>query len=150
MAEINKINVNGTEYNIKPFEGNNYNMDPAHWQPKKVGKVLTTGSETKDLYMMQIMGTGTMSPGSTEITNITYKSSYPFDLIGATVYKIEGAFTTGTGQTGRQYVTSIIGIGLLQSGEIGTLLVSDSHLGEYIGQIASLDGSFYVTIYYHS
>ena len=149
MAEINKINVNGTEYDIKPFEGNDYSMDPAHWQPKKVGKVLTTSGNTKDLYMMQIMGTGTMSIGSTEITNITYKSSYPFNLVEATIYKIEGAFTTNSGTNGYRYVTSIVGMGL-QSNNIGTLLVSNSHLGDYIGQTNTIDGYFYATIYYYS
>lgn len=149
MAEINKINVNGTEYDIKPFEGNGYNMDPAHWPTKKVGKILTPTGAQKDLYMMQIMGTGKMTVGSTEITNITYKSSYPFNLVEATIYKIEGAFTTNRGTNGSRYVTSIVGIGL-QSSDIGTLVVSDSQLSSYIGQTNTIDGYFYATIYYYS
>ena len=149
MAEISKINVNGTTYDILPEVGNNYNVDPKHWDSKKVGKILTPNGETKDLYMMQIMGTGKMSRNSTKITDVAYKSRVSFDLIKARIYKIEGAFTADYGTNGDRYVASIIGMGFNKSDNTRTFLVPDV-ASDYIGQIDAISGYFYVTIYYYS
>ena len=148
MAAINKINVNGTEYDIKPFEGNEYNTDPAEWSPKKVGKVLTPGGDTKDLYMKQIMGVGEVSGDST-ILEIKQWGSMNHSLNpNKRIYKIEGVFSSDYGTTGSKYVTSINGMGINQEGSI-TLLISNSDFRDFAGQTSKLTGVFYATIYYY-
>lgn len=148
MAEISKISVNGTEYDIKPFEGNEYNMDPSEWSPKKVGKVLTPGGDTKDLYMKQIMGVGEVSGDST-ILEVKQWGSMNHSLNpNKRVYKIEGVFSSDYGTTGKKYVTSINSIGVDQEGSI-TLIISNSDFQKFAGQINKLTGVFYATIYYY-
>ena len=148
MAAINKINVNGTEYDIKPFEGNEYNMDPAGWSPKRVGKVLTPGGDTKDLYMKQIMGVGEVSENST-ILEVKQWGSMNHSLNpNKRVYKIEGVFSSDYGATGKRYVTSINGIGVDQESSI-TLFISNSNFRDFAGQTNKLTGVFYATIYYY-
>lgn len=155
MAEINKINVNGTEYDIKPFEGNDYNMDPTYWQPKKVGKILTPTGAQKDLYRQYMMGKGEIKTSNKSVVEIpttggwTGYHSFNYDNI---IYKIEGTFFVDliNHDLTQKYATSITGIEYLSGNSLNTINKLYVSLDNMPSAAPTIEGIFYLTIYYYS